>query len=95
MMATLQSVKADNFLKTFWTSRHGRTQKPYLFVESLKKAHNNCAKLPSSETLTHVDHDDEGAERSKKAGLTFCAAPLVPSPLPRAALSATSSPSGF
>ena len=40
MMATLTTVKADNFLKTFWTSRHGRIQKPYLF-QSLKKTHNS------------------------------------------------------
>ena len=40
MMATLSTVKADNFLKTFWTSRHGRIQKPYLF-QSLKKTHDS------------------------------------------------------
>ena len=40
MMATLTTVKADNFLKTFWTSRHGRIQKPYLF-KNLKKTHNS------------------------------------------------------
>ena len=39
MMATLQSVKADNFLKTFWTSRHGRTQKPYFVDLHLKLTH--------------------------------------------------------
>jgi hypothetical protein len=41
MMATLANVKADNFLKTFWTSRHGRIQNPYLF-ESLKKQYSSA-----------------------------------------------------
>lgn len=36
MMAMLANVKADNFLKTFWTSRHGRIQNPYLF-EAMKR----------------------------------------------------------
>ena len=40
MMAILTAVRADNFLKTFWTSRHGRIQKLYLF-QSLKKTHNS------------------------------------------------------
>ena len=40
MMATLSAVNADNFLKTLWTSRYGRIQKPYLF-QSLKKTHNS------------------------------------------------------
>jgi hypothetical protein len=31
MMAMLANVKADNFLKAFWTSRHGRIQNPLLF----------------------------------------------------------------
>ena len=31
MMATLSDVRPDYFLKAFWTSRHGRTQKPQLF----------------------------------------------------------------
>lgn len=35
MMATLSDVRPDYFLKSFWTSRHGRTQKPQLF-QSLK-----------------------------------------------------------
>jgi hypothetical protein len=37
MMATLSSVKSSgDFLKTFWTSRHGRVQTPYLY-EKLKE----------------------------------------------------------
>ena len=38
MMATIANVKADNFLKTFWISRHGRIQNPYLF-EALKRTY--------------------------------------------------------
>ncbi len=41
MMATLANVKADSFLKAFWTSRHGRIQNPYLF-EALKKQYANA-----------------------------------------------------
>jgi hypothetical protein len=36
MMATLSNVRGDDFLKTYWTSRHGRTQKAQLFP-SIKK----------------------------------------------------------
>ncbi len=38
MMFTLANVKANDFLKAFWTSRHGRTQKDNLF-QNLKKSH--------------------------------------------------------
>jgi hypothetical protein len=31
MMSTLSTVKSDNFLKAFWTSRHGRVQATNLF----------------------------------------------------------------
>lgn len=40
MMATLSSVKANDFLKVFWTSRHGRTQKDNLF-QNLKTTHRS------------------------------------------------------
>jgi hypothetical protein len=39
MMAMLANVKADNFLKAFWTSRHGRIQNPLLFG-ALKKQYS-------------------------------------------------------
>jgi hypothetical protein len=42
MMFTLANVKANDFLKAFWTSRHGRTQKDNLF-QNLKKAHSTKA----------------------------------------------------
>ncbi len=38
MMFTLANVKANDFLKAFWTSRHGRIQKDNLF-QDLKRAH--------------------------------------------------------
>lgn len=38
MMFTLANVKANDFLKVFWTSRHGRTQKDNLF-QNLKSSH--------------------------------------------------------
>ena len=50
MMAMLANVKADNFLKTFWTSRHGRIQNPYLF-EAMKKQY------PSADAVVELSID--------------------------------------
>ena len=66
MMATLANVKADNFLKTFWTSRHGRVQKPLLF-QNLKKTHNSpdsaldlsTDMLAASEQYTALENADD------------------------------------
>jgi hypothetical protein len=43
MMSTLANVKSDDFLKAFWTSRHGRIRNPELF-SSLKKAYDTPPK---------------------------------------------------
>src|SRR3954467_8680797 len=43
MMQTLANVKADNFLKAFWTSRHGRIRSTCLF-EAFKKEYSEPAK---------------------------------------------------
>lgn len=40
MMQTLSSVRSDTFLKTFWTSRHGRIRTKGLFTE-LKASYND------------------------------------------------------
>src|SRR5262245_52933736 len=40
MIATLANVKPGNFLKAFWTSRHGRVQKTNLF-EHIKKEYDS------------------------------------------------------
>lgn len=37
MVASLSSVRADDFLKTWWTSRHGRVQKAQLFPRFKKE----------------------------------------------------------
>lgn len=41
MMAILSNVKADSYLKAFWTSRHGRAQATNLF-KRFKAAHNDA-----------------------------------------------------
>jgi len=46
MMANLASVRADDFLKAWWTSRHGRVQTPQLF--SLFKRHVSTAHVAES-----------------------------------------------
>lgn len=46
MMSTLANVKSDDFLKAFWTSRHGRIRNPELF-SSLKKTYDTPPKARS------------------------------------------------
>jgi hypothetical protein len=46
MMSTLANVKSDDFLKAFWTSRHGRIRNPELFA-SLKETYNTANKARS------------------------------------------------
>lgn len=50
MMATLANVKANQFLKVFWTSRHGRIQRGSLY-DALKKNY----KTPDSAVEFSVD----------------------------------------
>ncbi len=44
MMANLINVPADEFLKVYWTSRHGRVQKAQLF-EKFKAEVNTARKV--------------------------------------------------
>ncbi|MBR1300061.1 DUF262 domain-containing protein [Bradyrhizobium sp. AUGA SZCCT0042] len=57
MMFTLANVKANDFLKVFWTSRHGRTQKDNLF-QNLKKNHRTTKSALdlSTELVQAADH---------------------------------------
>jgi hypothetical protein len=57
MIATLANVKPGNFLKAFWTSRHGRIQKLNLF-ENLKKQYDSVEKAVdlSIEMLGVAEH---------------------------------------
>jgi hypothetical protein len=52
MMSTLASVRADNFLKAFWTSRHGRIRTGHLF-QTFKRQYDSVDKVNalSSEML--------------------------------------------
>ncbi len=57
MMATLSSSKADDFLKVFWTSRHGRVQSADLFQEVKKRCQDHAqATALSQDLLEAADH---------------------------------------
>lgn len=46
MMSTLSNVRADNFLKAFWTSRHGRIRTGHLF-QTFKRQYGDINRVNS------------------------------------------------
>ena len=76
MTANLTNVKADDFLKAWWTSRHGRVQNPQLFARFKERASHRTAAvevsrdlLPTSEKYAALEVADDPlwAEYSEKA----------------------------
>ncbi len=68
MMQNLQNAKADDFLKVFWTSQHGRIQTENLYSEIRKSSDNakdavNLAVdlLSASERYIALDNADDAA----------------------------------
>ena len=57
MMAVISNVRGDDFLKAYWTSRYGRTQKAQLFP-NIKSKHNTPDKIASftSDLLKTSEH---------------------------------------
>lgn len=76
MAANLTNVKADDFLKAWWTSRHGRVQNPQLFARFKGRTSTRTAAvevsrdlLPASENYAALEVADDPlwAEYSEKA----------------------------
>ena len=66
MMSTLANVRADNFLKAFWTSRHGRIRTGHLF-QTFKRQYGDIGRvnalssemLEASEQYAALDSADD------------------------------------
>ena len=64
LMSTLSTVKADSFLKAFWTSRHGRIQATNLFGQFKKQYNEPDAALSASMDMLSVAEQYAALETS-------------------------------
>ncbi len=64
LMSTLSTVKADSFLKAFWTSRHGRIQATNLFGQFKRHNDEADAALSASMDMLAVAEQDAALETS-------------------------------
>ncbi len=64
LMSTLSTVKADSFLKAFWTSRHGRIQATNLFGQFKKQYDESDAALTASMDMLAVAEQYAALETS-------------------------------
>ena len=72
MMATLTNVRGDDFLKAYWTSRHGRTQKAQLFPQ-IKSNHKTPDRIAEFSTdLLHTSEHYSALDSKQAYCLAVC-----------------------